>query len=98
MPSFYVDTGHDNQMRIDACSQEEAISQFLREGRWRGSLEKQTERPYEDWSKVSFYVSPAKVLCTECDEEVTDGVGVCVYHDECPYCGETECEDPHEED
>lgn len=100
MPSYYVDTGCDNQIRVEADSQEEAISQFLREGYWHGSLEKQSERPYVDWSSVTFYVSPAQILCIEsgCDEVVTDGGGVCCLHEECPECGETGCEDPHEED
>jgi hypothetical protein len=33
-----------------------------------------------------------------CDEVSADGVELCVYHDECPYCGEHACDNPHEDD
>lgn len=33
-----------------------------------------------------------------CGEIFTDGVGVCVGHSPCPYCGKTACENPHEDD
>ena len=72
MPSYYVDTGCDNQRRVDNCdSQAEAIEEFR--GRW--DLEECKDEPsYRGWSKVTFYVSPPFELCAyeDCDEERLD--------------------------
>jgi hypothetical protein len=95
MPNYFVDTGTDNQLQIEAPTQMGAIEKFMHRVRWQDCLEVQPGRPYEGWSAVTFYVSPAKTVCANADcNEIPLNEGETFCDDcQCYHCGGGECGD-----